>query len=152
MYTRLQSLVIIVHNYGSIIYFFFFQAEDGIRDKLVTGVQTCALPISGPRRAPSLFASESRHGDGGRLPGPHDEYAASLRRLLEVEPDLGELQSGVVVLPKEILEPAREQRNALTGLHHDAACVHCVEADVLHRRQHTRSVVDQLLALVPDDD
>src|SRR3989441_9757132 len=26
--------------------FFFFQAEDGIRDKLVTGVQTCALPIS----------------------------------------------------------------------------------------------------------
>src|SRR3989441_10630493 len=28
------------------IFFFFFQAEDGIRDKLVTGVQTCALPIS----------------------------------------------------------------------------------------------------------
>src|SRR5687767_15563342 len=25
--------------------YFFFQAEDGIRDKLVTGVQTCALPI-----------------------------------------------------------------------------------------------------------
>src|SRR2546425_1389429 len=31
--------------------FFFFQAEDGIRDKLVTGVQTCALPIY------ALFAS-----------------------------------------------------------------------------------------------
>src|SRR5207244_5422616 len=29
--------------------FFFFQAEDGIRDDLVTGVQTCALPISGSR-------------------------------------------------------------------------------------------------------
>src|SRR5438067_2512982 len=27
--------------------FFFFQAEDGIRDRNVTGVQTCALPISG---------------------------------------------------------------------------------------------------------
>src|SRR5207245_4588470 len=26
--------------------FFFFQAEDGIRDATVTGVQTCALPIS----------------------------------------------------------------------------------------------------------
>src|SRR5437868_3090611 len=26
-------------------YFFFFQAEDGIRDRNVTGVQTCALPI-----------------------------------------------------------------------------------------------------------
>src|SRR5688572_31402322 len=28
-------------------FFFFFQAEDGIRDLTVTGVQTCALPISG---------------------------------------------------------------------------------------------------------
>src|SRR5476649_3005414 len=27
------------------LYFFFFQAEDGIRDHCVTGVQTCALPI-----------------------------------------------------------------------------------------------------------
>src|SRR5437762_3645869 len=29
-------------------FFFFFQAEDGIRDTSVTGVQTCALPISMP--------------------------------------------------------------------------------------------------------
>ena len=29
----------------SISMFFFFQAEDGIRDTSVTGVQTCALPI-----------------------------------------------------------------------------------------------------------
>src|SRR3989475_4154427 len=28
------------------VVFFFFQAEDGIRDLTVTGVQTCALPIS----------------------------------------------------------------------------------------------------------
>src|SRR5438094_9934340 len=28
-----------------VFYFFFFQAEDGIRDRTVTGVQTCALPI-----------------------------------------------------------------------------------------------------------
>src|SRR5216683_6154633 len=27
------------------VFFFFFQAEDGIRDLIVTGVQTCALPI-----------------------------------------------------------------------------------------------------------
>src|SRR3990170_379577 len=32
-----------------VVYLFFFQAEDGIRDDLVTGVQTCALPISGFR-------------------------------------------------------------------------------------------------------
>src|SRR2546421_5015248 len=32
---------------GAVMYprFFFFQAEDGIRDLIVTGVQTCALPI-----------------------------------------------------------------------------------------------------------
>src|SRR5690348_17759440 len=30
------------------LFFFFFQAEDGIRDGRVTGVQTCALPISHP--------------------------------------------------------------------------------------------------------
>src|SRR5690606_40280210 len=32
--------------------FFFFQAEDGIRDFHVTGVQTCALPISCRKRPP----------------------------------------------------------------------------------------------------
>src|SRR5690606_40511167 len=31
----------------SVFFFFFFQAEDGIRDFHVTGVQTCALPICG---------------------------------------------------------------------------------------------------------
>src|SRR2546429_429085 len=31
--------------------FFFFQAEDGIRDVAVTGVQTCALPISGASKS-----------------------------------------------------------------------------------------------------
>src|SRR5687768_17897095 len=39
-----------------IFFFFFFQAEDGIRDVAVTGVQTCALPISrraAPRRSPA---------------------------------------------------------------------------------------------------
>src|SRR2546430_12178535 len=30
------------------VFFFFFQAEDGIRDLTVTGVQTCALPIFAP--------------------------------------------------------------------------------------------------------
>src|SRR5258708_4265225 len=30
---------------SAFVFFFFFQAEDGIRDDLVTGVQTCALPI-----------------------------------------------------------------------------------------------------------
>src|SRR5205807_3633346 len=33
-----------------VVLIFFFQAEDGIRDYKVTGVQTCALPISGDGR------------------------------------------------------------------------------------------------------
>src|SRR5258706_12089607 len=40
------------------LFFFFFQAEDGIRDWSVTGVQTCALPISGgaePGRSGPVF-------------------------------------------------------------------------------------------------
>ena len=32
-------------SYSLLLLLFFFQAEDGIRDRLVTGVQTCALPI-----------------------------------------------------------------------------------------------------------
>src|SRR5258708_22690139 len=35
----------VTYNEESKNMFFFFQAEDGIRDDLVTGVQTCALPI-----------------------------------------------------------------------------------------------------------
>src|SRR6266404_3125852 len=45
-------------------FFFFFQAEDGIRDKLVTGVQTCALPISALRSGPAVFALD---GAGGKV-------------------------------------------------------------------------------------
>src|SRR3712207_9371879 len=39
------------------LFFFFFQAEDGIRDIGVTGVQTCALPISYYRDKLHVFAA-----------------------------------------------------------------------------------------------
>src|SRR2546425_259702 len=41
-----------IHHIFLYFFFFFFQAEDGIRDKLVTGVQTCALPICSASRRP----------------------------------------------------------------------------------------------------
>src|SRR5437868_12142313 len=41
------SVILILFVVDTIsVFFFFFQAEDGIRDRNVTGVQTCALPIS----------------------------------------------------------------------------------------------------------
>src|SRR5258708_29370026 len=44
-----------------LIVFFFFQAEDGIRDDLVTGVQTCALPISASPTAIALAPIAGKH-------------------------------------------------------------------------------------------
>src|SRR5436309_4771150 len=41
------------HRTSRLVLFFFFQAEDGIRDFHVTGVQTCALPIF-PASEPAL--------------------------------------------------------------------------------------------------
>src|SRR5215203_1321098 len=46
--------------------FFFFQAEDGIRDIGVTGVQTCALPISGRRYRGEDKGRRKRRDAGGR--------------------------------------------------------------------------------------
>src|SRR5256886_14849095 len=48
-----------------LLFFFFFQAEDGIRDLTVTGVQTCALPIS---RGPSWRARPRRALRAARPP------------------------------------------------------------------------------------
>src|SRR2546430_12591933 len=46
--------------YYLFVFFFFFQAEDGIRDLTVTGVQTCALPIC-PRALACLPAEAPAH-------------------------------------------------------------------------------------------
>src|SRR5690349_769608 len=56
---------------SAILCYFFFQAEDGIRDLYVTGVQTCALPISGVLE---LLVTELGIGDDEvfRLRGPLD--------------------------------------------------------------------------------
>src|SRR5690348_17623804 len=66
------------------LYFFFFQAEDGIRDGRVTGVQTCALPICRGIRvnavAPGYFASEMTDTlPPGEL--EHVQLSADLQRI-----------------------------------------------------------------------
>src|SRR5438445_9752122 len=50
----------LIHLVWFVIFFFFFQAEDGIRDIGVTGVQTCALPIFSYSRASRKNTSCSR--------------------------------------------------------------------------------------------
>src|SRR5204862_1197388 len=56
---------------------FFFQAEDGIRDLYVTGVQTCALPIS--RVAGSAPAAAAHPLARTRPPGGDDDHTEALR-------------------------------------------------------------------------
>src|SRR5256885_6385760 len=41
-------MIVMLNILSFAVFFFFFQAEDGIRDYKVTGVQTCALPIFTP--------------------------------------------------------------------------------------------------------
>src|SRR2546430_3759161 len=55
----------VVRSLDVLVFFFFFQAEDGIRDLTVTGVQTCALPISVDR------AIELCRQADGRVTGNH---------------------------------------------------------------------------------
>src|SRR5438552_7780151 len=58
------------------VVFFFFQAEDGIRDDLVTGVQTCALPISNRRRRASI--PEVQGDDIGLLRAHSSQHLVAL--------------------------------------------------------------------------
>src|SRR5207244_10383698 len=60
---------------------FCFQAEDGIRDDLVTGVQTCALPIC--KIIIDTYGGMARHGGGafsGKDPSKVDRSAAYAMR------------------------------------------------------------------------
>src|SRR5215213_6235566 len=50
-------------------FFFFFQAEDGIRDWSVTGVQTCALPISVLEPSPVARGEASSRVEAGDFEG-----------------------------------------------------------------------------------
>src|SRR2546426_12763163 len=73
-------------------FFFFFQAEDGIRDYKVTGVQTCALPISDRAGAPRPRGQPVDHRDAvGELllRVLVEEYAVRFARPAHVDPDGG---------------------------------------------------------------
>src|SRR2546430_8302409 len=74
--------------------FFFFQAEDGIRDLTVTGVQTCALPICRPDTPVLMITGHGGHAltvqalragadDFIQKPIDRDYFVASLRRAIQ---------------------------------------------------------------------
>src|SRR3712207_7746684 len=75
------------------MYFFFFQAEDGIRDIGVTGVQTCALPICGsPFAARPESGVQSKQPNGTAVAGPgggEQGEAKTKRSAVGVYPDGG---------------------------------------------------------------
>src|SRR5207249_9157270 len=60
------------------LFIFFFQAEDGIRDRNVTGVQTCALPISVIKQHGGATLLFDRSDNGGRVAAEAE---------LEIDPD-----------------------------------------------------------------
>src|SRR5690625_7889611 len=78
------------------LHHFFFQAEDGIRDGHVTGVQTCALPIWGSRRGSTCRAAASSTcasspSRTGRRNRSASTWTCSAARQLEVAQRLREL-------------------------------------------------------------
>src|SRR5207249_2829390 len=77
-------------SFSQALFIFFFQAEDGIRDRNVTGVQTCALPILGGESGVPVAAFEARlRGISQRVQGQalrclaehHSRRSGFLRRL-----------------------------------------------------------------------
>src|SRR3989454_4448107 len=69
------SLLIAVLIYS---FFFFFQAEDGIRDYKVTGVQTCALPISYPTASIAMIKPPTSAIRSGAVENPTKASVANL--------------------------------------------------------------------------
>src|SRR5207253_7629820 len=85
--TQITSTAHIYTNSFARFFFFFFQAEDGIRDGHVTGVQTCALPISSRPGGSSPggrwrgWRGDGRHGSPRARPRPSGCRRSEERRV-----------------------------------------------------------------------
>src|SRR5438552_8127420 len=85
MINKLAFLMLVL----CLLFIFFFQAEDGIRDDLVTGVQTCALPIpplpSSTPAPPSVSISSTmgRAHSGFAQTTERDRIKVEVEKLLE---------------------------------------------------------------------
>src|SRR5690348_17412471 len=106
------------------MYFFFFQAEDGIRDGRVTGVQTCALPIStgatrtmgwndliGMRLDQYDILDELGRGGSSRVYHAYDTAAKRdvAIKVIRSEEHTSELQSPVHLVCRLLLEKKKQE-------------------------------------------
>src|SRR5687767_13704409 len=122
-----------------VVTFCCFQAEDGIRDKLVTGVQTCALPISSQVSRPLQFSMASRTVSAAHSPpvpaGLSREQLLDMYRYLRVTRTLEERLTA-------LYRRSEERRVGKEGRRRRGRHGACGESgDVLlfpSRRRHTR--------------
>src|SRR6266550_609718 len=144
----------------NLFFYFFFQAEDGIRDVAVTGVQTCALPIWLPaRRLPLiarlqwLLADQVERLEHGPVAEPEKDRLTAFGRVLVPRPRRHDER--IALGPVEAL-PGDDAVPATLGHVIDGACGVAVRLRVLaladelqvraHRRQRrtTRIRIDVL--------
>src|SRR2546426_591875 len=122
------ALVCLFVQLVSYYMFFFFQAEDGIRDYKVTGVQTCALPISTAVAAAGV----------DRLPAATDRTRARRGRVAEGSRQGSRCRSGTVVRHRELRAGCAARR---PGRGPRAASGHRWADGLRHERLgHTRSL------------
>src|SRR5438046_928110 len=109
-------------------FFFFFQAEDGIRDWSVTGVQTCALPILPPQFDDRLLAVLDGAGGGTRC-AVHGFDHRIVQRLGVARPAL---VRGVLLAsyPLRPLEPLQD--TGATVLWQEQSLIDAALVDALH--------------------
>src|SRR5256885_583469 len=136
-------------------WFFFFQAEDGIRDYKVTGVQTCALPISAllrsawdyTERLGEFLAWIERVASLTMLlnPPPVVRWNADKHYLLELA------RAGLPVVPSSFAEAGAQAERALEQFLTRQSCAElvvkpAVGAGSRDTRRHARTAIPQMLA------
>ena len=83
--------------------FFFFQAEDGIRDTSVTGVQTCALPISATKNGQDKKRGRCRNENWAKKSGAQPQQ------------EMGSIKSGGAAATEMVSKKSRGAAATGTG-------------------------------------
>src|SRR3989441_282296 len=135
--------VVDVTNVVAIVYlfFFFFQAEDGIRDKLVTGVQTCALPIC------RLITLLDRLGERAGAVEAYEEFTKRLAADLETEPAAETKALMTAVRGRNLAAPVELPSRAAAGVGDVAGAAPALSRRVLWPAALGAGLVGLLLAV-----